>query len=129
MPTQKSSSLNAAAEKVGATLGRLAGRVDRLDRQRHELAERIRKTIEHGHELLDRLVPRKPAVMPVRKRRGNAKGFKATPETKAKVRGTWTAATAAKKTTMKENTHPPDTRATIRATEARKWSNRQTGRG
>lgn len=127
MATQKSSSLNAAAEKVGATLGRLAARADRLDRQRHELAEKIRQTIEHGHALLERLVPHKPEAEPVRKRRGNAKGLKATAESKAKVRDTW--ADARKKTTMKEKTHPTDMRATIRATEARRWTNRQAGRG
>jgi hypothetical protein len=118
--------LNAAAEKVGSTLGHLAARAADLDKQRHQIADQIRKTIAQGHALLERLGHKEPPP-PALKHKGNAKGFRASAATKAAVRKTWKDDDLAKGPA--EHTKPDDVRATIRATESRRWTNRQAGKG
>jgi hypothetical protein len=44
-----------AAASVGATLGRLAGRMDTLDKQRAQLIAEVQRVVAQGQELLKRL--------------------------------------------------------------------------
>ncbi len=128
MAKRENIDLDAAAKRIGSTLGRLAGRAAGLDKQRRELAEQIRTAIAQGQALLKSLggdagTDRRPTA----KRSGSSKGSKTSTEAKAKIRDSWKRGKVA--AAAKEHTKPDDVRASIRATASRQWTNRQPGRG
>jgi hypothetical protein len=125
MAQRENISLDAAAKRIGSTLGRLAGRAARLDKQRRELAEQIRTAIAQGQALLKSLggdagTDRGPTA----KGSGSSK---TSTESKEKIRESRKRGKVA--APANEHTKPGDVRANIRARAPRNWTNRQPGRG
>ena len=84
-------SATAIAMGVGAALGRVAGRIDRWNSQRADIAKDIRQLITGAQTLLkDVMRAPAPAVPGSRKGKGGRpKGYKMSEETKAKLRAAW----------------------------------------
>jgi hypothetical protein len=128
MAKRENTGLDAAAKRIGSTLGRLARRAAGLDKQRRELAEQIRTAIAQAQAVLKSLggdagTDRGPTA----KGSGSSKGSKTSTEPTAKMRDSWKRGKVA--AAADEHTKPDDGRANIRATGSRNWTNRQPGRG
>lgn len=117
--------LDSTAEGIGTALGHLALRLDSWKKQRGEIVAEIQKLAKTAQSMLQELGGESE---PERVRKGGRKkGYKMSAETKAKLRAAWKRRKELAGGT--EKTKPGDVRATIRASEGRKWSARQRGRG
>jgi hypothetical protein len=118
--------LNQTAEQIGSALGQVAGRIDRWKRDQASIAADLRGVLHSLQGMLHELGPAAGAA-PGRSSGGRPKGFKASPETRAKLRAAWDRRRQAASSTG--SIQPVDQRGIIRSKAPRTWSNRQSGRG
>jgi hypothetical protein len=119
-------------ENIGASLGRLANRIDVWKRQRDELiteGERLAGVaLGYVRDLRGHTDP-SIGERPVRKG-GRPKGMKMSEETKAKLRAAWKKRKAAQNpSTNSSQAAAADTRARVRSRAGRRPAARQSGRG
>lgn len=126
MAARDRNGMEAAAKNIGSALGHLAGRLDALNKQRADIAAELRNAIAKGNSLLASLGA---GDAPKKNKGGRPKGYKMSDATRAKLRAAWKRRKEAAGLVAKEQTKPGDVRGTIRATEGRKWTSRQAGRG
>lgn len=127
MAKNTKSGLDSTAEGIGTALGHLAIRLDKWKQQRHEIVQEIQKLAQAAQSMLKEVGGTSAPDERARKG-GRKKGYKMSAETKAKLRAAW----KRRKTEAQagaEKTKPTDVRANIRASEGKKWSARQGGRG
>jgi len=128
---QDSSLLTTTAEGIGSALGQIAARVAQWKRQRTEIEADIKKVIGQAHGMLNE-VRHEPQAgtlaenAPVSPRKGGRpKGYKVSDETKAKLRLAW----ERRKSSGNSHTRLADGRGHIRATDGKRFTARQRGRG
>lgn len=103
------------AEGVGAALGRLAGRLDALNKQRAQLAAEIRDAVAHGERLLRTVTGIDTGDRPKGKG-GRPKGYKMSEATRAKLREAWKRRKEASHNVARaEDTKAGDAREKVRA--------------
>jgi hypothetical protein len=81
----KRSHLDSAAREIGATLGRLATRIDTWRQQRDEIATEVRQAVEVGRRMLIELGSDVSGLSLPKRKGGRKKGFKMSEEAKAKI--------------------------------------------
>jgi hypothetical protein len=81
--------LTTTAENFGATLGRLAGRLERLNRQREELAAELRHVAAVSQGMLADLGSYAGEEVRRVRKGGRPKGYKMSAATKRKLRAAW----------------------------------------
>ena len=86
------SSLNIAAENIGAALGQVAARLDKWRSERASIAADIRALLKSTRGMLGELDDEGEYVAaprPPRNKGGRPKGYKTSAATKAKLRAAW----------------------------------------
>jgi hypothetical protein len=96
---RRKGALTTTAESFGATLGRLAGRVDRLNRERRELAAELRHLTAVAQGMLRDLGSFAADDVQRLRKGGRPKGYKMSAATKRKLREAWKRRKAAAKST------------------------------
>jgi hypothetical protein len=88
-----STPLNRTAETIGASLGRLAARLDTWKEQRHDIAKEVREVLQSAHEILGQVgdTYRNAGALPTAPdgfsgKGGRPKGYKTSAATQAKLR-------------------------------------------
>lgn len=111
--------LDDAAVSVGAALGRLARRLETLNRQRQEVGEELRRAVEHGQRLLGTLGPSgkraKTGKPPARRQKSSAEMQARKAALAAKRRQA-----EAERSAVHAHTKTPNERANIRAKTPRR---------
>ena len=93
-PVRRKSSLDAAAETIGASLGHLAARLDSWNKQRAQLAGDITRLMNSARGYLGHLGHQDDGEYvapprPPRNKGGRPKGYKMSAATRAKLRAAW----------------------------------------
>jgi hypothetical protein len=121
---RQSPRLTHTAESIGTALGQVAAKLHAWKQQRTELALQVTALARAAQAMLGDL-GHVETPAPAKRKGGRPKGYATSDETKAKLRAAW----ARRKQAAKIPSKPADERARIRATEGRKFTARQRGRG
>jgi len=118
------------AENIGATLGRVAAKLDSWKRQRTEIAAELNRVVAAAQRMLSHLGPESTAAPAVLNRGGRKKGYKMSAATKAKIRAAWEKRKAAggavvQKVQKKKRKLSAAARAKISAAQKRRWAERR----
>jgi hypothetical protein len=125
---KRKTSLNGAAEQLGSALGHVAARIDRWKKDQASIAADLQNLMKSAQKMLSDLGGSAAGGFKQARKGGRPKGYKTTPETRAKLRAAWA---RRKKTSdpAKASSKPVDQRSLIRSKAPATWSNRQPGRG
>jgi hypothetical protein len=118
--------INVTAAHIGSTLGHLVGRVDAWAKQRHELASELQKIVRTAHGMLADLGGFGSARK-ARGKRGRVKTAAMPDETNVRLRAA--AERRQRESSGRTSRKPADVRSTIRATDGRHFTARQSGKG
>jgi hypothetical protein len=126
MPQPSDRTFNDTAAHIGSTLGHLVGRVDVWTKQRNELASELQKILKTAHGMLAGLGG-SAVSQGARRKRGPAKRYAMPGETQASLQAA--AERLQRESGGKTSRKPVDVRSSIRATDGRRFTARQAGKG
>jgi hypothetical protein len=129
--------VDVTAQNIGATLGRVAAKLDSWKRQRTEIAAELNRVVAAAQRMLSHLGPERATLPTVLNRGGRKKGYKMSAATKAKIRAAWEKRKAdggavgavVQKAQKKKRKLSAAARAKISAAQKQRWAERRKSQG